>query len=313
MTEFLARAVVEFEASRQWDDGDALPSQLPAEMGPFRLCRSPNAGLYFGEIYGFEPDQMADRDADWDYPMSAVYLDTNVEAPNRRELADCADRQFHGFELLLRLFQTGAVSVRRFSFPIGEGTGDGLSLWVLGNPVKSKVATSYERPPYMFNDEVLDVFNEFFDLYWGTLDSLCPSVTLGLSRFNSSYERRELADRLIDLVIALEALFNDSDPGSVTFKIATRCAAWLHPPGDQRLSVFRFVKDVYRYRSAAVHGRRNQKQPTVDDLDRLERVARVSLVKFLNHHLIHGRTPFPQELDEMMMEGRFFGRQGCNR
>lgn len=305
MAEFLARAVVDFDASRQWDDGDALPDHLPMEMGPFRLARSPNAHLFFSDVYGIEPDPVAEGEADWDYPMSAVYLDTTVEAPNHRGLADRADREFHNFELLLRLFRTGAVSVRRFSFPIGEGTGDGLSHWVFGNPVKSRVATSYERSPYLFNDATLAVFSGFFDLYWGTLDSLCPTVGLGLSRFSSSYERRELSDRLIDLVIALEALFNDDDPGSVTFKIATRCAAWLHRPGNQRLSVFRFIKDVYGQRSAAVHGRRNRKKLTADDLGRLEGMARDSLVKFLNHHLVHGRTPSPKELDEMMMEGRF--------
>ena len=304
MAEFLARAVVDFDAYRQWDDGDALPGQLPVEIGPFCLDRSPNAHLFFSDVFGIEPDPLVQREVDWDYPMSSVYLDTTVEAPDHWHLADYADREFHNFEVLLRLFQSGSVSVRRFSFPIGEGIGDGHSLWVLGTPVKSKVAASYERSPYLFNDATLAVFNEFFDLYWGTFDSLCPNVELALSRFSSSYERRELADRLIDLVISLEALFNDGDPGSVTFKIATRCAAWLYLPGDQRLSVFRFIKDVYGYRSAAVHGRRNRKKPTADDLDRLEQVARISLLKFLDHQLMHGGRPSPNELDEMMMKGR---------
>ncbi|MCY4418214.1 MAG: HEPN domain-containing protein [Chloroflexi bacterium] len=303
MTGFLARAVVDFDASRQWDDGDALPSQLPAELGPFRLDKSPNADLYFRDVYCIDDDRLAHREVDWDYPKSAVYLDTNMEVPNRRELADCADRHFHGFELLLRLFQSGAVTVRRFSFPIGEGRGDGFSLLVFGNPVKSKVATSYKRSPYLFNEATLTVFQEFFSLYWGTLDSLCPSVNRALTRFSTSYERRELVDRLVDLVIALEALFNVGGAGSVTSKISTRCAAWLYPPGDQRESLTRFVKDVYEYRSAAVHGRGERKMPTADDLDRLEQVARISLLKFLDHQLIHGRRPSPEELDEMKMQG----------
>ena len=306
MTEFLARAVVELDAPSQWDDGDVLPSRLPAVMGPFRLNSSPNADSYFSNVYGIEPEQLAHRRVDRDYPISALYVDTNLELARRSELAARADERFDRFESLLRLLQPGAVSIRRYSFPIGEGTGDGLSHWVLGNPVKSRVATLYERPAFRFDDTAITLFNEFFDLYWAALDDLSPSVTLGFSRFSSSYERRELADRLIDLVIALEALFNDGDQGSITFKIATRCAAWLHPPGDQRLSVFRFIREVYSYRSAAVHAR-GQKELTAGYLDRLECVARTSLVKVLNHRLVHGKSPTPQELDEMMMAGRFCG------
>ena len=304
MTEFLARAVVELDSSDQWDGGDAPPSLLPAAMGPFRLNISPNADFYFSRIYGIEPEQMAHRRVDHDYPISAFYVDTTVAVARRSELAARADERFDRFESLLRLLQPGAVSVRRYSFPIGEGTGDGLSHLVFGDPVKSKVATRYGRSAYRLDDAVLDLLVGFLDLYWETLDNLNPDLRRGLHRFSSSYERRESVDRLIDLVIALEALFNDDDPGSITFKIATRSGAWLHRPGSERLALFEFIKKAYGYRSSAVHGR-GRKEPTADDLDYLEEVVRACLIKFLNYQAVHGQSPTPKELDEMMMEGRF--------
>ena len=308
MTEYVARAVVELEASDQWGRSDGPPAvwpQFPFEMGPFRLDVSPNAGFYFDNIFGIDPHQMAQQKVDGEYPVSAIYLDTHLEVPDGQSPVASADKRLNDFELLMRLFQPGSVSVRRHLW-IRNAHGGGYWIEPWGSNVKSPVATQYVRPSYPLNDATLGGFSEFFAMYWDLLDGLKPSIKLGLSRFNSSYERRELVDRLIDLVIVLESVFNDGDTGSVTFKIATRCAGWLHPAGDGRLSAFRFMKEVYGFRSNAVHARSSQpKAPTTDDVDRLERVVRAGLMKFLNHGKLHGSTPAPRELDEMMMAGRF--------
>ena len=308
MREYLARAVVEFGAFGQWDHDDGPPKvwpQLPVEVEPFRLDVSPNSDIYFGEIFGIDPEQMAHLKVDWDYPVSPFYVDTHLEMPDRESPIPCADERFNRFELLLRLFQPGDVSVRRHSF-VRDVRGGAFWIEFGGNAVKSRVMTRYERPPYPLNDAALGEFTEFLDEYWGMLEGLDRRVKRGLSRFSSSYERRELEDRLIDLVIALEALFNDSESDSVSFKIAIRCAGWLYPPGEQRVSLFRFIKRIYKFRSAAVHGRKGKrKEPTTENLDQLECVVRASVMKFLDHQKSHQKTLEPKDLDEMMMSGRF--------
>ena len=308
MREYLARAVVEFGAFGQWDHDDGPPKvwpQLPVEVEPFRLDVSPNSDIYFGEIFGIDLEQMAHLKVDWDYPVSPFYVDTHLEMPDRESPIPCADERFNRFEQLLRLFQPGAVAVRRHSF-VQDVSGGGFWIETSGNNVKSSVVTRYERPAYRLDDETMVRFSAFFADYWDALDGRDPSVKLALSRFSSSYDRAELSDRLLDLVIALEALFSDGDSGSVTFKIATRCAGWLYPPGEHRLSLFRFVKDVYGLRSDVVHGRkRNRQEPTRGDLDRLECVVRASVMKFLDHQKSNQDTPEPKDLDEMMMSGRF--------
>ena len=308
MREYLVRAVVEFGAFGQWDHDDGPPTvwpQFPVEVAPFRLYVSPNSDIYFGEIFGIDPEQMAHLKVDWDYPASPFYVDTHLEMPDRESPIPCADERFNRFELLLRLFQPGDVSVRRHSF-VQDARGGAFWIEFGGNAVKSRVMTRYERPRYPLNDAALGEFTEFFDEYWGMLEGLDRRVKRGLSRFSSSYERRELEDRLIDLVIALEALFNDSESDSVSFKIAIRCAGWLYPPGEQRFSLFRFIKRVYEFRSAAVHGRKGKRQePTTEILDRLECVVRTSVMKFLDHQKSDQKTLEPKDLDEMMMSGWF--------
>ena len=308
MREYFVRAVVEFESVDQWNCAGGPPMvwpQFPVDVGPFRLDVSPNSDIYFDSVFGIGSERMAHRQVDRDYPVSALYVDTHLEMPKCQNPVPCADKRFDCFEQLLRLFRPGAVAVRRHSF-VQDVSGGGFWIEMCGNSVKSPVVTRHKRPAYRLDDEAMVRFKEFFADYWDMLDGLDPSVKIALSRFNSSYERRELLDQLLDLVIALEALFNDGDSGSVTFKIATRCAGWLYPPGEHRLSLFRFVKDVYGLRSDAVHGRkRNRQEPTTEDLDRLECVVRASVMKFLDHQKSHQDTPEPKDLDEMMMSGRF--------
>lgn len=305
MEEYTVRAVMEFGSSDQWSRDDEPPMvwpQVPVDMGPLRLDVSPNVDLYFAEMFGIDPEQTVHLTLDRNYPMSVFYLDTDLEMPDRQSPVALVDERFANFELLLRLFQPGDVSVRRHSFVNDNRLK--VALW--GHSIKPSVTTRYRRPAYPFSGVILSEFGEFFARYWDLLDSLDASVKLGLSRFNSSYERRDLEDRLIDLVIALEAPFNDDDPGSITYKIATRCAGWLHPPGEHRLSTFRFVKDAYRLRSDAVHARsKRRREPTKEELDRLESVVRACLLKFLDYQKLHGNTPTPAKLDEVMMEGLF--------
>ena len=308
MTEYFARAVVDFEAVGQWDHDDGPPKvwpQLPVEVEPFSLNVSPNSDIYFGEIFGIDPEQMAHRKVNWDYPVSPFYVDIHLEMPGRQSPIPHVDDRFNRFELLLRLFRPGDVSVRRHS-AVRHTRGGAFWIDLSGNAVKSRVVTRFDRPTYPLNDAVLGEFTEFFHEYWSLLEGLDRQVERGLSRFSSSYERRELEDRLIDLVISLEALLSDSESDSVSFKIATRCAGWLCPPGEERVSLFHFIKKVYGFRSAAVHGvRRNRIEPTTEDLECLESVVRASLMKFLDHRKAHGSTPDAKYIDEMMLYGRF--------
>ncbi len=60
-------------------------------------------------------------------------------------------------------------------------------------------------------------------------------------------------DRAIDVAIALEVLFMNTDRDEHSYKISLRASRLLRPDVDQRRTVFAEVKSVYDLRSKLVH------------------------------------------------------------
>ena len=71
---------------------------------------------------------------------------------------------------------------------------------------------------------------------------------MGSKRFNAS-----LSDRLIDLRIALEALYLDSDAGEMRFRLATNGAWHLGVDFAERRDYYKTLRGVYDLASKAVH------------------------------------------------------------
>ena len=102
---------------------------------------------------------------------------------------------------------------------------------------------------------------------------------IATTRFSSSYDKRTLADRLIDLMIALEALLGSQT--ETTYKIALRFACLLHAPGEARKNAFRSIKIIYGERSKIVHGDRLEPEYTETQVDNFEGAVRRLIGKFL--------------------------------
>lgn len=87
------------------------------------------------------------------------------------------------------------------------------------------------------------------------------SMRIGMDRLNSSRGARELADRAIDLGIAVEAilLHDQKDKTNLGYRIGVRGAAFLHQNGEKRMASFKLFKDVYNIRSEVAHSGRLKK------------------------------------------------------
>lgn len=72
--------------------------------------------------------------------------------------------------------------------------------------------------------------------------------------YESSMTREQPTERLIDLAIAVEAMFTVG-AGDLTFKISQAVGQLIGTSGQERLSVASIVKDLYSSRSALFHGR----------------------------------------------------------
>jgi hypothetical protein len=79
------------------------------------------------------------------------------------------------------------------------------------------------------------------------------ALRLGLDRFNSSYERTQPEDRLIDYWIALEALALRQED-ELSYRVSLRLAYYLGTDPDERETIFAQLRSSYDARSRIVHG-----------------------------------------------------------
>ncbi len=102
---------------------------------------------------------------------------------------------------------------------------------------------------------------------------------LAMRRFEDSYEKGVIEDRLIDFWIALESLFvPDGDAGELTLRAAIRLTHFLdtsHSEGE----LFTRVKQSYRARSKIVHGKESSVEPGL--VSETEEWVRQALRRFL--------------------------------
>jgi hypothetical protein len=84
-----------------------------------------------------------------------------------------------------------------------------------------------------------------------------PSLALAVRRFNLGYDRHHPEDRLLDQMIAFEALYlmeiNADDRSEKRFRLSLRVAQFI-AEGDLQLSVYNNMKRAYDLRSEIVHG-----------------------------------------------------------
>ena len=286
------------------------PNKLPICLGSLKLDKTPapNDVFYLDVLGVAEPEWFTGEKLNSDFPLSLLYIDSNIKVYKGDNPTKRADETLEQLESLIRLFQPGEVSVRRHRlWQIDEDRLRRhiyLGSWLLYDfkPLRPPSEGLHERPEYPIDDDRLDRLVEFINMHWYSLEEIPDSLRIAIARFNSSYEKYELSDRLIDLVIALEALFGDGERDSTTYKVAIRCASWLNQPGSDRCATFEFVKKMYSARSNVVHG--DDKDLCEVHVNDLEGIVRESLKKFLDHQLRENEVPKGKSLDVLILTGR---------
>lgn len=98
---------------------------------------------------------------------------------------------------------------------------------------------------------------DFLEL-WCLLEKGAGRFGFSIHRFNLAFDRRLLADRIVDLVIAAEALFladlDEKYRGELRFRFALRAAKFIEHPNYGEHDIFRVMGQAYDARSAIVHG-----------------------------------------------------------
>ena len=147
---------------------------------------------------------------------------------------------------------------------------------------------------------------------------LLLEIIRGWKGYQDDWERLELAirrlaalpsragrfgteDQLLDTAIALETMYSLDAP-EITYKLGTRAGHYLGTNAEERIEIFRKVRDFYSARSALVHGPRRRSRPI--DLEKAlsdgRQLARQTLLALLRD----GSAP---EWDRLVMSAEVGG------
>ena len=136
------------------------------------------------------------------------------------------------------------------------------------------------------------------------------SLSLAIKRLNAAYLRKDKEDTILDISIALEALFSDDNKSEMTHKLSMRIATLNNIKPFRNLSsqeVFELCKDIYAYRSAVVHGAKNAFKKSIVKINGAEaNIIQVAL-DLLRHSIqvicTHPKLNKPKEIDKCLLSG----------
>jgi hypothetical protein len=220
-----------------------------------------------------------------------------------------AFQPFMKFQLALRALrlvkdgdlQTGRIFYSRPAlFPkrlSGQSSSGRESSW---RPGREYRLTVDDLPDVSSIYGLLGRFQEAHINAWKNLD-------IALRRFDAAYENdwNQAADRVIDAVIALEALLGTDQ--EITYKLSTRIAGILARDDDERVALFKEMRVYYDTRSKIVHGGdlKEKHLQVLRDLSPLMQTLRRLLVGFLR--LADGNSRFnlrkllAEEIDSILL------------
>lgn len=183
-----------------------------------------------------------------------------------------ADRKIKYFISALKLYQKGDVLGRCVSvLPKTQYRGEIM-------PID---ADSF---PFLQNQYILkDV--KGFEKFLKSLPGLIEVIdSISIDRFYTSFMRfSSPVDRLIDLIISLEGLFNKSS-FDIKYKVAIRTSHLLFKKrSTERQEVYLKVVNAYNLRNRIVHGQGNVAREELEQINlELEDIVRKIIIKSLN-------------------------------
>lgn len=150
----------------------------------------------------------------------------------------------------LRLFRAGSVQLGP------QIQSHWLRNWFKRNTIWGDIFYLEPRSISGMDESVLNT-NEALDFkrFWHRFRRTRPTKALRIAvlRFDLAYRNEDPEERLIDYMIALEALYT-GDIQELAYKLALRAAFFLGKTKEDRNNIFYFLKKAYAVRSQIVHG-----------------------------------------------------------
>lgn len=249
---------------------------------------SPIEDLPFGtnlRIRRFSHSEQEERleEALWPHslsrPFDVLRTSFNVEMEYGIHIAEVIDikepmEAFGRVISALRLFKSGVVGLG----PIHQ-RGAYWQPNVAGTLSSSIYKVPFIGPTYELTEAEADQVIEFYNQL-STIDTSSEhTLKLAIRRFNLAYERAMPADKLIDMMIAFEALLLP-EKDELALRLSIRVANLLKNIAS-RQDTFKKMKKAYRLRSNAVHGGEIDDKEIGKCVEAIEELLRQSLCSVL--------------------------------
>lgn len=217
-----------------------------------------------------------------------------------------ARKQFDEAGSALRLFKNGTVSyneirVKSSSWQLPGGFTIGLIVPQL----------SFGTRYVLSKEEIPDLLN-FWNFFQRARRKKRNRIEVALRRFNFGYGRITPEDKLIDCLIAFEALLlRKEERQELEYRLALRGSVLLGKTPDGRKRVFEELKTAYRERSNIVHGvaisetvkMGAEKVQFGEFVDRVEQHLRSALREFLGRSETRSESEIINDLEERIIGG----------
>lgn len=180
--------------------------------------------------------------------------------------------------------------------PCAQFTG-----WGAGSPLFDVVS----GPSFKLTDEVVVEVVEYFSLFRNLPQEDKPFIGLVMDRLNQAKRRRSLADKAIDLGMALEVLLLRKERPHTQIQMTVRLrGAWLLGEDvSSRKEIYGHLGKMYSHRSAAVHqgvlnpGTSDKQKKLMGDMERGISLCIDAIKKLMD-------IGYPDDWNDIVLGGR---------
>ena len=175
--------------------------------------------------------------------------------------------------LALRLFKEGDVFCK--------------IIWAENHRHQIILNPHYELPStihstfYSLKMEEIDQVREIFDKISQTDFDKRRPIRIACDRLNRSYGKSMYDEKIVDFMIAFEALFLRESSTCSGQIIGTGCSALLGKTDGEREEIYNFLKKAYKLRNAIVHGSTIDYSGIAETALKLKELLRKSILVFL--------------------------------
>jgi hypothetical protein len=201
--------------------------------------------------------------------IESIYcVEGTIRTPKKRYLSP-EPHIIEDFITALRLFKAGVTGINAILYYPKIWTDTWM---VLSSLAPQRYAL--RSPKYVFEKGDLEPFVAFWNQFKKVKDQLPDNIKFSLRWFNKSYTEQEAMDRLLDLEIALEALFQGHK------RLDLYLAHFIGSNKNERLKINKDIEELQKIRGAIVHSGYHKCEQEFVDL--IESYYRRSMRKFLD-------------------------------